>query len=70
MKRLFMLLVLGVTMWAVSGCAGVASSGPKRTQRHRQITRLESRMFWDDFDYFWLMDKPSKLTKYHVRSMD
>ena len=68
MKRICSLLVLCVCFAALlTGCAGLVDSGPERYSRAKQINDLQMRMLVDDWDYFWLYERSSYLTKYHPR---
>jgi len=67
MKRLLILLALLVGTF-MSGCAaGLVDSGPERSRRIRNTWALELRQMNDDWDSFWLVDKPSRMTYWHVR---
>lgn len=65
MKRLLVLLVVLVGT-CLAGC-GLVDSHQERKRRYKTITQLQSRMIIDDWDYFWLADRPSYLTTWHVR---
>ena len=71
MKRLLILLALVVATF-MSGCTGpgMVHSGPERRRRHRNIMALEARQINDDWDTFWMLDKPSRLTYWHLREAD
>ena len=67
MKRLLMLLVV----WAltVGGC-GMVDTYRQRENRYLNITGFQARQAVDDWDYFWLYDRPSRLTEWHLREAD
>lgn len=65
MKRLLVLLVVLVGA-CLAGC-GLVDSQQERKRRYKTITQLQGRMIIDDWDYFWLADRPSYLTSWHVR---
>ena len=70
MKRLLVLLALLVATF-MSGCAaGMVDAGSQRKRRYHNITALEARQINDDWDSFWLMDKPSRMTYWHLREAD
>lgn len=70
MKSLFVLIVLCVAVW-LGGCGpGLADTEHQRKLRHKHIADVGSRQFVDDWDHFWLMDRPSRLTYWHVRDRD
>ena len=71
MKRLLVLLGLLVVTF-MSGCVGpgMVHSSAERKRRHRNIAALEARQINDDWDTFWLVDRPSRLTYWHLREAD
>ena len=70
MKRLLILLALLVATF-VSGCGpGMVHSASERKRRHRNIAELEARQINDDWDAFWMVDRPSRLTYWHLREAD
>ena len=70
MKRLLVVLALLVAS-LLAGCApGLVHTGAERERRHRNIVALEARQMNDDWDSFWLMDKPSRMTYWHLREAD
>ena len=67
MKRLLILLALLVAT-VMSGCGpGMVHSAAERKRRHRNIATLEARQINDDWDTFWMVDRPSRLTYWHLR---
>ena len=70
MKRLLILLALVLAMF-LSGCGpGMVDSAPQRKRRIRNIVALEFRQLNDDWDSFWMLDKPSRMTYWHLREAD
>ncbi len=65
MKRLLVLLVV-LAGACLAGC-GLVDSQQERKRRYKTIVQLQSRMIVDDWDYFWLADKPSYLSPWQVR---
>jgi hypothetical protein len=65
MKRLMMVLILFASA-CLCGC-GVVHSYPERERRYSSITAIQGRMLVDDVDYFLMFERPSYLTKWHVR---
>ena len=48
------------------GCgASYGHSGAERAHTYKTIMSKEWRMAKDDFDNFMLMDRPSRLTRWH-----
>ena len=55
-------------VWAAGmfGCgAGYGRSSAERAHNYKMITSKEWRMAKDDFDNFMLMDRPSRLSRWH-----
>jgi hypothetical protein len=70
MKKLFMLLTLLIAVFLVGCQHGLVHSYGERKQRYRAIADLQNRMAVDDFDFFWLADRPTYLTYWYVREGD
>ena len=68
MKRMLVLLVLCVGFF-VSGC-GMVDTYAQRERRYRNILDYNSRQAVDDWDYFWLADRPSYLTYWYLRDAE
>jgi len=68
MKRCLLLVLLFVGM-LVAGC-GMAHTPRERRLRRRNVHRYGFRQIMDDWDYFWLVDEPSNLTRYDIRDAD
>jgi hypothetical protein len=64
MKRLVFALLLLVGI--MSGC-GLVSTYPERERRYAAITNMNLREAVDDWDTFWLYDRPSYLTYWNLR---
>jgi uncharacterized protein YceK len=64
MKRLIVLVALLGAFLA--GC-GLVHSHEERKRRYKSITQLQARMIMDDWDYFWLAERPSYLTYWYLR---
>jgi hypothetical protein len=52
----------------LGGCQTVTSDPTQETQKYSRIADLNRRMLADDMDAFWLLDKPSRLSRWNVRS--
>jgi len=62
-----LLFILGFS-WAAGmiGCgASYGHSSAERAHMYKTITSKEWRMAKDDFDNFMLMDRPSRLSRWH-----
>ncbi len=42
----------------------------QRERRYRNMGNLHARMLVDDFDTFWLADRPTYLSYWYVREAD
>jgi len=61
-----LLVMLAVTF--VSGCArSTPETSLERNFRITQSWKLDNRMFVDDWDDFWMIDKNSQLSPFHQR---
>ena len=68
MRKLSILLLLCVFISGLlAGCAGVVDSADARARRTDQIDELQTQMLVDDWDYLWLRDRSTKLTRWHPR---
>jgi len=68
MKRLAVLVVLLVAA-CLAGC-GLVHTHEERKRRYKSITKLNARMIMDDWDYFWLAERPSYLTYWNARGTE
>ncbi len=66
MKSLIVLMLLSLTI-LVTGCT-MTETCAEAHQRRMNIVDVQMREMAEDWDTLWLMDKPSELTPYHVRS--
>jgi hypothetical protein len=67
MKLIVLLALLSGCALLSTGCATPAYSAKERDARISRIHRYEARQAVDDWDVFWLEDRPSHLTVWHVR---
>jgi hypothetical protein len=67
-KKICLLVVLAAVLGGMlGGCTGnPGQTGAERSLRIRQIFATEVKMFADDWDYFWLVDRSTRLTPWHV----
>ncbi|MFP3937796.1 MAG: hypothetical protein ACLFVW_05600 [Phycisphaerae bacterium] len=68
MKR-FLLLVFALVclVGVLGGCTMNERTADERFRRYARITDTNMHMFWEDWDYLWLYDKESKLSKWHTK---
>jgi len=78
MKSVFLLAVFCVAAVLV-GCGerstyhlgdGMVDTHAQRQRRYANITEYQVRGFADDFDLFWLADRPSYQSYWHLREAD
>ena len=63
MKRLLLLSVLLVSMILVTGCGdGLLADRRERQERHKRILENDLKQIVDDWDAFWLNDRPGRLS--------
>ena len=67
MKRFACLALILASVLATVGCGdGVMDSRVERQERYKRIISNDMKQINDDWDLFWLMDKPTRLTSHHV----
>jgi len=66
--RVWILLVTVVAMvWTITGCGdGVARSRRERAELHRRVLANDLKQINDDWDEFWLLDRPGRLSWWRV----
>ena len=63
MKRLVLLTILAGALTLTFGCGdGMSITGRERQERYKQILDSDMKQINDDWNSFWLMDRPSRLT--------
>ena len=63
MKRLVLFAALAALAFSIAGCGdGTAESKRERQERYKRVMNNEFKQINDDWDSFWLMDRPSRLT--------
>ena len=66
MKKLLILLV--VLFGCLSaGCDGVMHTSRQRAHRGKMINDYQFRALVDDWDYFWLRERNTRLSEWHYR---
>ena len=65
MWRLVILVGVVLAVGAV-GCT-VTMTEAEHRHAYKQQYDLENRQFVEDIDTFWMADRPSRLSKWHVR---
>jgi hypothetical protein len=64
-KWIFWGLLAGLA--AAAGCTTVTKSPADNAANMRSIVELDMLEMADDFNMIWLLDKQSRLTKWHTR---
>jgi len=68
MKRLVLLAAVGAMVFLTTGCGdGVAYTRQERAETHRRVLENDRKQLNDDWDAFWLMDRPGRLTWWRVQ---
>lgn len=66
-KCLAALFGLVLISMAVSGCATLTESRAERAHAVGNVENYNVMLFNEDFDNFWLIDSPSRLSKWIIR---
>jgi hypothetical protein len=67
LRRLALCALLLAGMVSMTGCATPAYSAQERDKMISRTWRYDGRQAVDDWDEFWLLRPPSRLTIWHVR---
>ena len=65
MRRL--LIAVGVVLAAGAFGCTVTKTAPEHAHAYGRQGGIEAREVVEDVDTFWLADRPSRLTRWHVR---
>ena len=65
MRHVLILLSVGLMLGSL-GCT-VTKTASERRHVQKQQYDLENRELVEDIDTWWMTDRPSRLTKWHVR---
>jgi len=68
MKTLILLAVLAAVV--VVGCSGLVDTPSQRHRRIMNSIEYDSHRIVDDWDHFWLADRPSYLSYWNIREAD
>ncbi len=67
MRRLFMALVVGITLGIQSGCfLPIYSGDPARRTQQLIFTSEDLRTILDEWERIWFLDQPSHLKPYRT----
>lgn len=67
MRRVLGALILFSVGAGMAGCATITMSAEENQDRYDRNLALMGRQIGDDWDYFLLAHRPSRLTFYHTR---
>jgi len=67
MRRLIVLLLAGVGLAASQGGCTQTHSYKEREHMWQQVVDTDLKQLVEDIDYFLLMDRPTRLSRWHER---
>ncbi len=67
MRRIMLLVALVACSAGLVGCATVTKSPEEVKLQYQRYTDLQLRQLADDWNYFWLMDRHSRVSRWHTR---
>ena len=59
-------LTLAVTVLALTGCESTTHSSEQQAKKYGRIFDVHKKMAVDDFDKFFLLDRGSRLGRWHT----
>lgn len=65
--RALLLLVVMVGLVLLGGCATMTQSSEEVTAQYGRIWGYELQQMSDDWNFAWLVDRPSRLTRWVMR---
>lgn len=65
--RAIVLLVLLFGLTLVAGCATMTQSPEEVRATYSRVWEYELRQMSDDWNFIWLLDRPSRLTRWQMR---
>lgn len=66
MRTIGLIAVLAALL-AAAGCSGMTQSHEDRKNTYSEVLDTNAKQFTDDWDTFWLADRPSRLTPVYTR---
>ena len=67
LKRVVLCGLLATGLFSMTGCATPAYSAQERDKMISRTWGFEAKQAVDDWDEFWLLRPPSRMTVWHVR---
>ena len=68
MLKITVSLLLLVLFLSLTGCQTLTADSEGNIQEYSRIADLNRRMLAQDIEAFWLLDRPSRLTRYYIPS--
>lgn len=65
--RVLLLLGLVLVLGGLCGCATLTKSPGEVRNTYKRIVEYDMRMMSEDWNALWLMDRPSRLTRWQMR---
>ena len=67
MRTLLLVGLVAMLLTATNGCSSVTDTPEEIKATQKQMYDLDARQMTDDWNYFWLVDRPYRLTRWHMR---
>ena len=67
MVRIFFVVLLLLSIF-VGGCQTLTRDKEQQIRKYSRISNVNRRLLAEDSDRFFLLDRPSRLTPWHMRS--
>ena len=67
MRTLLLVGLVAMLLTATNGCSSVTDTPEEIKATQKQMYDLDFRQMTDDWNYFWLVDRPYRLTRWHMR---
>lgn len=65
--RIWLIIGLTVAVAAAAGCATVTQTPSENQASVKAVTELDLRQMADDWNLMWLVDRQSRMTRWHTR---
>ncbi len=66
MRKFLVILTLALISVGFSGCATLSQTSDERSARISSIEKKEWKMLVEDWDNFWMIDRPTRLSKKNI----
>ena len=61
------IVVVGICLF-LTGCQTLSTDKEQQIRKYSRTADINRRLITEDLDSFWLLDRPSNLTQWHVRT--